>query len=87
MLAAVAVPQTLDSRPAEAERQSYNIAFDALGLAWHWDTATFARLPSDAGRVQAYVERHQPHLLQAYDADFLANAVESARQRLADVRA
>jgi hypothetical protein len=65
----------------EIQRQAYNSAFDELGLAWHWDRATYARLPEGPGRVRAYVEREHPHLLRAYDADFLVNAVETAKAR------
>jgi hypothetical protein len=65
----------------EMQRQAYNSAFDELGLAWHWDRATYAWLPDGPGRVRAYVEREHPHLLRAYDADFLVTAVENAKQR------
>ena len=37
--------------------------------------------PSDHDRVRSYLEREQPHLLRAYDADFLADAVIRAMQR------
>jgi len=65
----------------ESQRQAYNSAFDELGLGWHWDRATFAWLPDGASRVRAYVEREHPHLLRAYDADFLVDAVEQAKAR------
>lgn len=71
-------PQPQDN---ELHRMAYNSAFDELGLAWHWDRATFARLPDGPGRVRAYVEREHPHLLRAYEADFLVNAVECAKAR------
>lgn len=72
----------LDDQHAEAQRLAYNAAFDQLGLNWSWDAETFARLPAGARqRVQAYLEREHPHMLRAYDADFLAEAVESTRQR------
>ena len=38
--------------------------------------------PATSDCVQAYIERHQPHLLQAYDSGFLAAAIESVRRRL-----
>ncbi len=67
---------------AEAVRQAYNAAFDELGLSWHWDPVTFARLPTESSeRVRAYLQSEQPHLLRAYDADFLVEAIETARQR------
>ena len=66
----------------EAQRLAYNAAFDELGLSWSWDAETFARLPGGARqRVQAYLEREHPHLLRAYDADFLAEAVENTKDR------
>ncbi len=66
----------------EAHRQAYNAAFEELGLNWHWDPVTFACLPA-TGRdgVRAYLETEHPHLLRAYDADFLADAVETAKAR------
>ncbi len=67
---------------AETHRQAYNAAFEELGLNWHWDAVTFACLPAQ-GRdgVRAYLESEHPHLLRAYDADFLADAVETAKAR------
>ena len=41
---------------AELHRQAYNSAFDALGLAWHWDRDTYATLPDGPHRVRAFVE-------------------------------
>ena len=67
---------------AEAQRLAYNAAFDELGLSWSWDAETYATLPDGARqRVQAYLEREHPHLLRAYDADFLAQAVENTKER------
>jgi hypothetical protein len=81
-MSAVHQTLTLDSPQAQAQRQAYNLAFEELGLNWSWDPDTFACLPDGAGeRVRFYLEREQPHLLRAYDADFLVNAVECARQR------
>lgn len=79
--------QALHTRPtadesAEAHRQAYNAAFEELGLNWHWDPVTFARLPAH-GRdgVRRYLQDQQSHLLRAYDADFLADAIEAAKAR------
>jgi hypothetical protein len=72
----------IDDQHAEAQRLAYNAAFDELGLSWSWDADTFARLPGGARqRVQAYLEREHPHLLRAYDAEFLAEAVENTKER------
>lgn len=65
----------------ELHRQAYNSAFDELGLAWHWDRATYATLPDGPQRVRAFVEHEHPHLLRSYEADFLVTAVESAKAR------
>lgn len=64
----------------EAHRHAYNAAFEKLGLAWHWDAATFTLLGVQ-GRdgVRSYLETEQPHLLRAYDADFLVEAIETAK--------
>jgi len=74
-------PLTAD-QASETRRQAYNAAFEELGLNWHWDTVTFACLPAP-GRdgVRAYLESEQPHLLRAYDADFLVEAIENAQAR------
>lgn len=65
--------------PEEMERNAYNAAFYELGLHWHWDSATFEALkrhsPKPEARIQHYLETEHPHLLQAYDADFLAAAI------------
>jgi hypothetical protein len=63
-------------------RHAYNAAFEELGLSWHWDAATYARLQAD-GRdaVRNYLETEQSHLLRAYEADFLVEAIEAARAR------
>lgn len=67
---------------AEAHRHAYNAAFEELGLSWYWDAATYARLQAH-GRdgVRAYLESEQSHLLRAYEADFLVNAIETAKTR------
>jgi hypothetical protein len=67
---------------ADQARHAYNAAFEELGLSWHWDSATYARLQAD-GRdaVRTYLETEQSHLLRAYEADFLVEAIEAARAR------
>jgi hypothetical protein len=67
---------------AEADRHAYNVAFDALGLGWHWDAATYASVQA-RGRdgLRSYLEAQHPHQLRAYDADFLAIAIEAAKAR------
>jgi hypothetical protein len=76
------VPNSLLADEAEAHRQAYNAAFDELGLNWYWDPATFTRVHA-LGRdcVRQYLVTEHPHLLRAYDADFLTNAIEAAKAR------
>jgi hypothetical protein len=70
----------------EAHRQSYNAAFEELGLNWHWDPVTYACLPAEGPEgLRAYLEREHSHLLRAYDADFLVNAIETAKGRCYEV--
>lgn len=68
--------------PLEEQRDAYNAAFDDLGLNWQWDAATFAGLP-DHGRdgLREYLQAQHPHLLRAYDAEFLVEAIEAAKAR------
>lgn len=68
----------------ETHRHAYNAAFHELGLNWRWDAATHARLQMQAhGRadVRTYLETEQSHLLRAYEADFLVNAIETEKAR------
>jgi len=69
---------------AEIDCSAFNAAFYELGLPWHWDETTYERLatePNERARVRLYLLTAQPHLLRAYDADFLADAVLAAKQR------
>ena len=82
-----------------AEHNPYHAAFEELGLSWHWDPARYGTgreslngfgdiVYAQHGRagLRAYVEQEHPHLLRAYDADFLFEAVEATRARLAAQR-
>lgn len=83
MLTATRRPCSADNR-LEIERSAFNAAFYELGLRWFWDHDTYQALSTDPcarARVRRYVEREQPHLLRAYDADFLAEAVVTAQER------
>jgi hypothetical protein len=67
------------------QRAAYNAAFYELGLQWYWDIDTFQALQAidcERGRIRHYVEAQHPHLLRAYDADFLIDAVESTKTRV-----
>lgn len=73
---------------AEIQRNAYNAAFNELGLPWYWDVSTHQRLASNPEAkepVQVYLETQQPHLLKAYEADFLVNAVQATKARCYNV--
>lgn len=72
---------------AEIERGAYNRAFSELGLEWYWDARTFEQLRTcngDKHCIQAFIEAHHPHLLQAYDGGSLAGAIDAVRRRLSE---
>lgn len=69
---------------SEIDRGAFNAAFYELGLRWHWDAPTYAALagePCERSRVRRYIEGEQSHLLRAYDADFLTDAILVAKER------
>lgn len=69
---------------SEVERAAFNAAFYELGLRWHWDDETYealSALPGERERVQRYLHTQQAHLLRAYDADFLADAILDVKGR------
>jgi hypothetical protein len=77
----------LFSHDGEFERNSYNLAFSELGLEWYWDAQTYeALVKEEKGQVRAYLESRHPHLLRAYDADFLLNAIETRRRGIIQAR-
>lgn len=75
------------SSPADAieiDRGAFNAAFYELGLRWHWDGPTYQQLasnPCERSRVRGYLEGEQAHLLRAYEADFLTDAILAAKAR------
>ena len=85
------MPQVQESlrqdRAAEVDRGAYNRAFSELGLEWYWDAGTYRELQACGGDkhcIQAYIEAHHPHLLQAYDGGSLAAAIDNVRRRLSE---
>jgi len=68
------------SEAGDRDLNAYNAAFHELDLHWHWDSATYETLLSlgDDGptRVRHYLKTRQPHLLRAYDEDFLVAMIE-----------
>lgn len=74
--------QTASGQTVEAQRHAYNAAFEELGLTWYWDAATYTRLLAHGRNVvRVYLETEQAHLLRAYEADFLVNAIETTQAR------
>ena len=62
-----------------ADRHSINRAFRELGLRFQWDErdwAVLCAMPDVRAQLTYWLPRHQPHLLQVYDVDFLGNLVE-----------
>ncbi len=71
----------------EVDRSAFNAAFHELGLRWHWDSGTYDALAAQAcerQRVSGYLEREQQHLLRAYDAEFLTDAILKAKRQRRD---
>ena len=58
-------------------------ADDQLDLCRDWDQAS---CPAGREDLRAWLEKERPHLLRAYDADFLVRAVEASRARPQSVR-
>ena len=75
---------------SEIERDGYNAAFGELGLEWYWDAKTYdalATIREPKRRVGVYIQANHPHLLRAYQVDFLATVVEATRTRVLGNRA
>jgi hypothetical protein len=69
---------------AEVRRNAYNAAFYELGLGWFWEAGCHHAGPAgERACVREYLAQHQPHLLTAYDADFLVDAILAAKERCA----
>ncbi|MBI5721564.1 MAG: hypothetical protein HZC37_28160 [Burkholderiales bacterium] len=68
----------------DLERAAFNAAFYELGLRWHWDEETYdglRALPGEREQVQRYLQTRQAHLLRAYDAAFLTDAILETKAR------
>jgi hypothetical protein len=67
-----------DEREIQTQLCAYNSAFEELDLMFRWDADTFRSLasaPNDQARIAKYIESHCPHLLKAYSAEFLCQAI------------
>lgn len=68
----------------EIHLDAYNAAFYELGLRWHWDANIYQDLQRNSGEkdgLQVYLETRQPHLLRAYEVNFLMNAIQTTKAR------
>jgi hypothetical protein len=69
---------TIAERELQTQLCAYNSAFEELDLMFRWDVETLrslAHAPSDQARIAQYIELHCPHLLKAYSAEFLCEAI------------
>jgi hypothetical protein len=72
---------------ADIHRSAYNAAFYELGLKWHWDENAYQSIlphAQEKDRIRNYLEMHQAHLLKAYEADFLIDAIQTTKARCYD---
>jgi hypothetical protein len=77
-------PQPIATPDATLERAAFNAAFLSLGLRWYWDEERYEALcaePCERRRLQRYMEAEQAHMLRAYDAAFLTEAILEAKER------
>lgn len=68
----------------EIQRHAFNAAFYELGLRWNWCPQTFDGLQQRGDErtwVRDYLQTHQSHLLKAWEADCLVDAVMSIKDR------
>jgi hypothetical protein len=75
---------TASSSIAEIHRNAYNAAFHQLGLSWHWDAGHYRHgecAEEERACLHSYLAEHQAHLLSAYDAEFLVEAIQAAKVR------
>ncbi|MBU6494295.1 MAG: LysR family transcriptional regulator [Burkholderiales bacterium] len=68
----------------DADLRAYNAVFSELGLRFRWHMETLHWLNSlgtdcEKTRIARYLETCQPHLLNAYDADFLSQLIYSKK--------
>lgn len=73
--------------PVAIHRNAFNAAFYELGFKWHWCDNTYREvLPAaqEGEHIRTYLEKHHPHLLKAYDADFLINAIQTTKAKCYD---
>lgn len=78
--------QTEREQAIRTQLCAYNMAFAELGLRFRWDAQTLeslATIEGEQARIVAYVEAHHPHLLNAYSAAFLSEAILAKKTAIA----
>ncbi len=71
-------PRAAAPVPTEIQLAAYNAAFSELELSFRWDMPMYEWLcgiDCERTRVARYIEEYHPHLLTAYDADFLSQLI------------
>lgn len=68
-----------------AHLKAYNAVFSELGLRFRWNMETLAWLDTlecdgEKSRITTYLETCQPHLLKAYDAEFLSQLIYAKKR-------
>jgi len=79
----VAAASAAPAPSQEADRHAYNAAFSELELSWRWDAQTYRELlgmAAEKDRIRAYIQRHQAHLLRAYDVAFLCELIYAKKR-------
>ncbi|SAL71110.1 hypothetical protein AWB71_04324 [Caballeronia peredens] len=76
-----------DDREVHAQVCAFNTAFEELDLMFRWDAQTYRALASadsDYGKIAQYIETHCPHLLKAYSAEFLCQAIVARKNSMVE---
>jgi hypothetical protein len=76
-----------DERELQTQLCAYNSAFEELDLMFRWDLDTLKALagaPNDQARIARYIELQCPHLLKAYSAEFLCQAIADKKNAYYD---
>lgn len=75
--------QERTSAAEQAALHAFSCAIGELGLEWDFDP----RVHGDGREgLRRWLEQERPHLLRAYDAEFVVEAVASTHARLEQVR-
>lgn len=76
--------ERLNLTEAEVQRRAYSTAFLRLGLNVSWDptySAGFSEAADEKEAIRHFIRNRSPHLLKAYDAEFLCDAVHQEKRR------